>query len=85
MKLANVAVALVMVCSGCASQRVRREASLVLQCNDSLEVRKNLEHDTWVAEGCGRQAFCSLPEVDKAEVQCAGGAEGRTPIAELGS
>lgn len=85
MRYPRIAVLLLTALAGCAAHRVRKEASLTLQCEESLQVLENRKYASWVAEGCGRQAFCSLPDVEDAEVQCAGGAPPRTALAELGS
>ncbi len=62
---------------GCASGRIREAAEVTLNCSKGVRVKENLENKGWVADGCGRQAFCVVPPVEGADVQCAGGAPPR--------
>ncbi len=59
---------------GCVTGRVRAEAASTLDCpKDQVSVGDERPKGTWLAKGCGRAAVCSLPDVDGAEIQCAGG------------
>lgn len=73
-----VVTATLALAPGCISGRVRDAAELTLSCPKGVRVQENRENKGWVADGCGRQAFCVVPEVKGSDVQCAGGAPPRS-------
>jgi hypothetical protein len=71
--LRGAIVACLIGLAGCVTPRVRTEAHLALQCPEAQIQLTAKGPGTWEAVGCGRLAVCNLPDIDGAEVSCAGG------------
>ena len=78
-RLVFVLVALCASLAGCRAARIRAEASPVLHCPEQEIGLDERQPGVFTATGCGRLAICHLPEENRAEVTCAGGAETRKP------
>ena len=63
--------------TGCVSARVREAAEQTLDCGGQIQLEQSREHRGWSAVGCGRQAYCVVPQEHDAEVVCAGGGPAR--------
>jgi TonB family protein len=60
--------------AGSATSRIRHEAASALRCPEGEVELQQLEDGDWLAKGCGRGAFCTLPAEADAKVQCREGA-----------